>query len=133
MKQKKQPIIELLNKKRFSKDSNLTPNLSIVNELNFSVEKECDIIFDDSDHEKTTNFKFEESDYLTKSIEILASKMDIHKNGILFLKEINYILERIDEYQRKPIGRFFVSYIKSTKVTRNLLKACWLIIPEIFT
>ena len=62
--EKKQPIIELLNKKRFSRDSNLTPKLSTVNELNFSIEKECDIILDnfDQDHEKTTNFKFEESD-----------------------------------------------------------------------
>lgn len=75
-----------------SRDEELKPHLSIIRESNQSGEKASE---DEEDQKLPLNlgdtdmqFDFEEQDERLERIEIIASRLDIHRNGTLYLKEI---------------------------------------------
>ena len=60
-------------------------------------------------------FEIDEGDEILRSIEKIAIKLDIHKTGTIFLKELNSALQYLSKKQKKPIADFLVAYFKYTK------------------
>jgi len=109
-----------------SRDNVLDPKLSVIKELNRSIEKDGETnspettmnqasLKKSETQENEMQFEFEERDTILEKIEIVAIKLDIHKNGTLFLKELDIMLEKLQEKQRKPVADFLIYYLKSTK------------------
>ncbi len=60
-------------------------------------------------------FEAEETDTARERFEIISIKLDIHKNGVIYLKELHNLLQNLPLHQRKPIAEFLVAYMKQTK------------------
>ncbi len=66
-----------------------------------------------------------------EKFEIISIKMDVHRSGMIYLKELESLLWNLSEEERGPVGQFLIAYMKQTKkiiiklgdFVTNILKA----------
>ncbi len=61
------------------------------------------------------DFDYQEEDRVRERFEVLGIQMDLHKNGVLYLKELADMLSLLPEFCKGPVGEFLVAYMKQTR------------------